>query len=85
MFNWIVLFIALNLIGWIAWQIITDSKPEVPKVSDRDILITCFITQYGMQQLRVKANADPAIEYARAKLIKQHQSQVNNYTENDSN
>jgi hypothetical protein len=72
MFKWIVLFIALNIIGWIAWQIIIGRQHQVPKVSDRDILITCFITQYGMQQLRVKANADPAIEYARARLIKQY-------------
>jgi hypothetical protein len=85
MFNWAVLFVSLNLIGLIAWKIITDTKPEVPKVSNRDILITCVITQYGMQQLRVKANADPAIEYARARLIKQYQSELNKYTENDSN
>ena len=84
MFKWIVLFIGLNIIGSIAWQIITDRKH---KVSNQDILITCFITQYGMQQLRVKANADPAIEYARARLIKQYQSQsqLNNYTEDDLN
>jgi hypothetical protein len=85
MFNWTVLFVSLNLIGLIAWKIITDTKHQVPKVSNQDILITCFITQYGMQQLRVKANADPAIEYARARLIKQYQSELNKYTENDSN
>jgi hypothetical protein len=85
MFNLTVLFVSLNIIGLIAWKIITDTKHEVRKVSNQDILITCFITQYGIQQLRVKANADPAIEYARARLIKQYQSQLNNYTENDSN
>lgn len=82
MFKWIALFVGLNVIGSIAWQIITDRKH---KVSNQDILITCVITQYGMQQLRVKANADPAIEYARASLIKQYQSELNKYTENDSN
>jgi hypothetical protein len=85
MLKWIVLFVGINGIGSIAWQIITDRKHKVPKVSNQDILITCLITQYGMQQLRVKANADPAIEYARASLIKQYQSELNKYTENDSN